>query len=292
MIVICTFLVPVGTALIQTHKFREPIGDPPSAAYERVTFPATDRLRLAGWYRASENRAAVILVHGGGGDRTGAQAHAQLLARHGYGVLLYDAGGRGRGESEGSPTGYGWDWEKDVAGALTFLRERAHLDPDRIGALGLSTGATVVIEAAAERKGLNAVVADGASTRSFDDRLPHHGLDIGAPFFWSTYTAARAFSGASPAPRSRSSSRASPRRRSCSSPEAASGVVDATRRGPRAGRRSLACGPRPPLSSRRDRSRERRAALGPASRGRGDHRTTSLAVIPACSWLPTGQNRS
>jgi predicted alpha/beta hydrolase len=107
---------------VQTHKFREPIDGPPSEAYEPVSFAASDGLRLSGWYRPSQNGAAVVLVHGGGGDRTGAESHAELLARHGYGVLLYDA--RGRGESEGSPNAFGWGWDEDVAGALAFLRER------------------------------------------------------------------------------------------------------------------------------------------------------------------------
>ena len=58
-------------------------------------------------------------MHGGSSDRKGSVAHAEMLARHGYGVLLYDA--RGRGESDGSENNYGWDWAKDVDGALDFL---------------------------------------------------------------------------------------------------------------------------------------------------------------------------
>ncbi len=101
-----------------------------------MSFAASDGLELAGWYRRSRNRAAVVVVHGGGGDRTGAVAHAELLARHGFGVLVYDS--RGRGESDGSPVGFGWGWPKDVAGALAFLRERERpdVDPERIGGLG------------------------------------------------------------------------------------------------------------------------------------------------------------
>jgi uncharacterized protein len=191
------FLYPVSAAIIVTHKYREPIGAPPSAAYQPVTFRASDGLELSGWYRASRNRAAVVLVHGGGGDRTGAQEHAELLAGHGYGVLLYDA--RGRGESEGSPTGApGWGWEKDVEGALAFLDGRRDVDPDRIGGLGLSTGANVLIEVAAEHRELEAVVAEGATARSFADYRNLAGLDIAAPYWWTLYTAARVFSGASP----------------------------------------------------------------------------------------------
>jgi hypothetical protein len=90
-------VAPIGFAIVDVHKYRESVGAPPSAAYHDVTFRSTDGLRLAGWYRPSRNGAAVVVVHGGGSDRKGSVAHARMLARHGYGVLLYDA--RGRGES-------------------------------------------------------------------------------------------------------------------------------------------------------------------------------------------------
>jgi uncharacterized protein len=188
---------PTSAAIVVTHKYREPIGAPPSRAYEEVTFESSDGLELSGWYVPSKNRAAVIVVHGGGGDRTGGVAHAELLVRHGYGVLVYDS--RGRGESEGSPTGApGWGWEKDVEGALAFVRGRPDVDRDRIGGVGLSTGANVLIEVAAERRELRAVVAEGATARSFADYRNLAGLDIAAPYWWTLYTAAHVFSGASP----------------------------------------------------------------------------------------------
>src|SRR4051812_6684327 len=108
-------LLPWSMSMIDAHKPRQAIGAPPGPAYRDVAFRAADGLRIAGWYRPSRNGAAVLLVHGGGGDREGVVRHARMLARHGYGVLLYDA--RGRGESEGAPNGYGWGWAKDVAGA-------------------------------------------------------------------------------------------------------------------------------------------------------------------------------
>jgi pimeloyl-ACP methyl ester carboxylesterase len=137
-----------------------------------------------------------VIVHGGGGDRTGAVRHTELLARHGYGVLLYDS--RGRGESEGTPVAMGWGWEKDVAGALDFLQERPDVDPDRIGGLGLSTGADVLFEVAAEDRDLKAVVADGATAESFADVRALRGLDEATPYWWTMYTAARVLSGSSP----------------------------------------------------------------------------------------------
>lgn len=121
-------------------------------------------MRLPGWYEPSHNRAAVVLVHGGGSDRTGTLAQAEVLARHGYGVLLYDA--RGRGNSDRAQNGFGWGWPRDLSGALRFLNHRPDVDTARIGGLGLSTGAGVLLEAFAEDGRLKAVVADGPGTRS------------------------------------------------------------------------------------------------------------------------------
>jgi fermentation-respiration switch protein FrsA (DUF1100 family) len=195
-LVVYAFIYPVSVAMVVTHRHRDPIPDPPSAAYRPVTFPSSDGLELSGWYRPSRNRGAVVIVHGGGGDRTGAVRHAELLARHGYGVLVYDS--RGRGESEGNPVAMGWGWEKDVAGALAFLQESADVDPGRIGGLGLSTGADVLFEVAAEDRDLKAVVADGATGESFADVRELNGIDYATPYWWTMYTAARIFSGSSP----------------------------------------------------------------------------------------------
>jgi fermentation-respiration switch protein FrsA (DUF1100 family) len=195
-LVVYAFIYPVSVAMVVTHRHRDPIPDPPSAAYRPVTFPSSDGLELSGWYRPSRNRGAVVIVHGGGGDRTGAVRHAELLARHGYGVLVYDS--RGRGESEGNPVAMGWGWEKDVAGALAFLQQRPDVDPDRIGGLGLSTGADVLFEVAAEDRDLKAVVADGATAESFADYRELKGLDAAAPYWWTMYAAARVLSGVAP----------------------------------------------------------------------------------------------
>jgi pimeloyl-ACP methyl ester carboxylesterase len=189
-------LGPIGMGVVATHKWREPVGEPPSTAYADVAFDASDGLELRGWYRPSRNDAAVLVIHGGSSDRKGSVAHAELLARHGYGVLLYDA--RGRGESEGSENNYGWDWAKDIAGALTFLHEQDGVE--RIGAVGLSTGADVLLEVAAGRDDLAAVVADGAAAGSFADWQRLRGDEIGAVPGWVMFSTIRVLSGDAPGP--------------------------------------------------------------------------------------------
>jgi uncharacterized protein len=173
-------VVPMSIALTETHKYREPIGSPPGADYREVGFEATDGVDISAWYRPTRNGATIIVVHGGGGDRTGAIAHAELLVRHGYGVLLHDA--RGRGKSEGVQNSYGWGWPKDVGGAIGFLKARDEVDPERIGALGLSTGADILIQVAGEGTDLKAVVADGTYAGSFEDTQRIMGFGAITPF--------------------------------------------------------------------------------------------------------------
>jgi uncharacterized protein len=189
-------LGPVGMGIVATHKWREPVGPAPGAAYQDVEFEASDGLDLAGWYRPSRNGAAVLVVHGGSSDRKGSVAHAELLARHGYGVLLYDA--RGRGESDGSENNYGWDWAKDIAGALAFLKGRPDVDPHRIGAVGLSTGADALLDVAGERSDIAALVADGAAAGSFEDWARLRGTELGTIPGWMMFTTIRVLSGDPP----------------------------------------------------------------------------------------------
>ena len=168
-------VLPTLVAVDFLAKPRAPINQAAlGVPHARVTFPADDGVRLSGWYVPSRNGAAIVLVHGGGGDRQGTILHARMLAKAGYGVLLYDA--RGRGESGGHENAAGWQWDRDVRGAVSFLTRRGI---DHIGLLGLSTGAEAVVTEAASDKRIEAVVADGLQARtaadashlSFGDRI-------------------------------------------------------------------------------------------------------------------------
>ncbi len=155
---------PVALSYVVTHAAK---GDVPAAnlgaPHENIHFETSDGLRLEGWYVPSRNGAAVIAFAG----RRDTQLRARMLVRHGYGVLLFDR--RGEGESEGDPNLFGWQGERDVHGAVAFLQQRPDVDPQRIGAIGLSVGGEMLIEAAAESTALKAIVSEGASFRSVRD---------------------------------------------------------------------------------------------------------------------------
>jgi dienelactone hydrolase len=191
-------IVPMSIALTETHKWREDVGAAPSAAYRDVTFEASDGVQLSGWYRPTRNGATVIVVHGGGSDRRGSVAHASMLARHGYGVLLYDS--RGRGRSEGTQNAWGWGWPRDVEGAIAYLKARPEVDPERLGALGLSTGADVLVQVAGTGHDLKAVVADGTVASSYEDAERVYGIGLMTPFFVAEFATVQLTSGTKPGP--------------------------------------------------------------------------------------------
>jgi uncharacterized protein len=188
--------VPVLFAFAYTHFGRatEPTGRL-GLHHEDVRFTTSDGLRLAGSYVPSKNRAAVIVLPARG--RKQALPHVRMLARHGYGVLVFDP--RGTGASEGDP--HRWSGGKDVEAALAYLRRRPD-DPDRIAGLGLSLGGELMLETAGRNDALKAVVSEGAGIRSIREQLdkPRAGKWLSAPF-WLSWTAATAlFTGDAPPP--------------------------------------------------------------------------------------------
>ena len=154
-------VVPLSLGYLYTHLQRAQVPENRlGMASENVAFETSDGLTLKGWYVPSRNGAAVIAFPG----RKGPQPHTRMLARHGYGVLLFDR--RGEGASDGDPNSYGWGGEKDIEAAVAYLRHRPDVDPERIGGIGLSVGGELMIQAAAGTPALKAVVSDGAGYRS------------------------------------------------------------------------------------------------------------------------------
>jgi pimeloyl-ACP methyl ester carboxylesterase len=170
---------PLYLAVYAAHK---PAMDPDLSVlppgHRELTLRTRDGIKLAASWVPPRNGAAVVLVHGAGGDRGGGIAsRARLLARHGYGVLVYDA--RGSGRSGGRPENIGWTWPRDVRAALGYVAKQRRVTKG-IGALGLSTGAEVVLTSAAQDKRIRAVVAEGAQARTTKELglLPFGGVKL------------------------------------------------------------------------------------------------------------------
>ncbi len=135
-----------------------------------------DGVSLAAWWVPARNGAAVVLLHGAGDTRSDVLDQAAVLARAGYGVLMYDA--RGHGRSSGIGMDFGWYGERDTAAAVDYLARQPGVTDGRIGLLGLSMGGEVAVGAAGEDPRIRAVVAEGVTARVAADKvfLDHYGL--------------------------------------------------------------------------------------------------------------------
>ena len=166
ILLIGVVLFPTAIAYVVTHTARAGVPAPNlGATPEDVSFTTSDGLRLEGWFVPSRNGATVIAFPG----RSGPQKHARMLVSHGYGVLLFDR--RGEGASDGDPNVFGWAGDRDLHAAAAYLRSRPDVDPERIGAIGLSVGGEMLIHAAAHSDAFKAIVSEGASGQSVRDQF-------------------------------------------------------------------------------------------------------------------------
>ena len=164
-------VMTVAPAVVATNVPHPDIGAAPTTvglAYEEVTITTSDGVRLAGWYVPSSNGAAVVLRHGSGSTRSNVLPEADVLARHGFGVLMVDA--RGHGGSGGRAMDFGWHGDADIAAATAFLAGRDDVDRNRIAVVGSSMGGEEGIGASASDRLIRAVVAEGAMARTAADK--------------------------------------------------------------------------------------------------------------------------
>src|SRR6267143_6189592 len=145
--------------------------------FATVTFPSRDdNISLKGWFipgvlpdgRLTVDRV-IVAVHGTRTNRESPGDHllelTGALARSGFGVLSFDM--RGMGESPPAPLSMGNLEQRDVLGAVDFLRAGTLPFPELgrprvIGGLGISMGAATLLLAAAVEPGIQAMVSDSA----------------------------------------------------------------------------------------------------------------------------------
>lgn len=138
----------------------------PRVAYEKVMLPArTDGVQVAGWYVPHPSaQRALVLVHGKDESRSETfQGHfaelASALQQKGFAVLMIDL--RGHGESAAAHLSFGVYEQRDVLGAVDWLKAK-HFADKRIGVLGVSMGGAASLFATAQEPAIGALVTDGA----------------------------------------------------------------------------------------------------------------------------------
>ena len=149
--------------------------------YRDVAVTTRDGLHLVGWYVPGHNGALVIAQHGYKSHRGEMLEEAQMLARHGYGVLLTSL--RAHDRSDGETISFGKREGDDLDAWYRYALTLPGVDPRRIGILGNSMGAVIAIEYAARQPGLRAVVAHSPFSSLAETISTSVGYYTGLPAF-------------------------------------------------------------------------------------------------------------
>jgi len=134
------------------------LADYPNLKAEPVTFRSSTGVTIAGRFIPGASKATIILSHGYGDNQNQMLPWADFLNRSGFSVFTYDM--RARGASGGRDVTLGALEQFDLVSAVEYLATRPDVDPNRIGALGVSLGGSTTILAAARDARIKAVVDD------------------------------------------------------------------------------------------------------------------------------------
>ncbi len=165
-----------GVALYAEHKMiyppREAITVTPKDIgidYDEIRYTTVDGLTIRGWFipassAASANtQATIILAHGYSHNRAQMNEYMKFLHERGFNVLSFDF--RGNGESDGKYTTVGYNEQKDVDGAVEWLKANHPKESSKIGILGISMGGATAILATAHNKKIDAIVTDSSFSK-------------------------------------------------------------------------------------------------------------------------------
>jgi pimeloyl-ACP methyl ester carboxylesterase len=170
---------PLTLTKLMLKGRRAPLDRTPADAglkYEDVSFEASDGVHLRGWFIPREGEdpgPAIVFVHGWLWNRLGNVAGqvpvpdrdvdfvpaTKALHDAGFHVLLFDLRHHGESDAGRMPLTYG-PWEaRDFIGAVRYLRTRADVEGERIGAIGTSMGGNTVLYGTPECQPVKAILA-------------------------------------------------------------------------------------------------------------------------------------
>jgi uncharacterized protein len=192
--------ISIYAAPLVVHSKHVPIYATPASLglqYKDITFLSReDHLQLSGWFipgvlpnGSLTTQRTIIVVHGNEANRAdqsvGLLNLSGAIARNGFAVLAFDV--RGNGESSPAPRSFGLYEQRDVLGAVDFLRAGALPYPElgrprAIAGWGLSLGGSALILAAAHEPAIRAIVSDSTATNYipiFEREIPKGELPTG-----------------------------------------------------------------------------------------------------------------
>lgn len=153
--------------------------------YRDLTLTTRDGVNLSAWYvpAATDGAPTVVLAHGLLGSKLGMLRFVPWLHDAGYNVMLLDF--RGHGESDPRPSSIGPDEVMDIQAVLDWLDLEGA--GERVAGLGLSLGASALVNTAVQDERLDALILDslfadwGETDFAKGYRLPPDWLVPGVP---------------------------------------------------------------------------------------------------------------
>lgn len=169
-------IVIAGVSVYAEHKLiyppREAITVTPQdigIGYEEIRYTTADGLTIRGWFipassaASANSQATIILAHGYSHNRAQMNEYMKFLHERGFHVLSFDF--RGHGESDGKFTTIGANEQKDIDGAVEWLKANHPKEAAKIGILGISMGGATSILATANNKKIDAIVSDSSFSK-------------------------------------------------------------------------------------------------------------------------------
>ncbi len=121
-----------------------------------VNFFTSDGLKLAGVFIEGTGDTTIILLHGYGRSKEQLLPQASFLNKAGYNIFMFDF--RASGESEGKYITFGQREQRDLVGALEYLRTQKNVNQEKIGLLGFSMGGAVALMKSGDLPEIKAMV--------------------------------------------------------------------------------------------------------------------------------------
>ena len=133
--------------------------------FEEITIPTKNNKNLYGWWIPAENitnekKPTIILIHGWARNVDRTMSYIKRLHPAGYNLLAFDS--RCHGKSDDDKYSTMIKFMEDIRATIDFSENLPNVDPNRIGALGLSIGGAALLYAASLDKRIKSVITVGA----------------------------------------------------------------------------------------------------------------------------------
>jgi pimeloyl-ACP methyl ester carboxylesterase len=176
IVIIGLFIITVIRALFPSHLPNKYTPKDLGFDYKKVTFHATDGKNLSGWLiYSSEALGTIICCHGYPANKSDILPVVSFLYPE-FNLFLFDF--RGHGDSQGRFVSFGLREDRDILGAIDYIKENPKINKLPVGIWGYSFGGAVAIKACTQNRQIKAIVTD-STYASFPEMITQYYGNLG-----------------------------------------------------------------------------------------------------------------